>query len=82
MLSAAGGTCSIENGPSEGLKNYLKQTDAQITAISNATKTNKCSGTFSNEKRFVEAMDRIDIKSELDTNFVGDFQYNIMIAAE
>jgi len=82
LLSATEGTCSIENGPTPLLKNYLNATDARITSVISAGKKNNCNGTFSNERKFLEAMDRIDIRSELDTNFVVDFQYNILIAAE
>lgn len=70
ILFAAEGVCMIQNEPPKALSDYLKSIDAELNTIRKSTKNNACNGLFSNEKKFLESMDRIDIRNELDTNFV------------
>ena len=78
---AAEGVCSIENGPPEKLKNYIRETEAKLGKISSVARINSCGNTFANEKKFIEAIDRIETQSKLDTDFVVDFRYNVDVAA-
>lgn len=63
----------------------MKEVQSETSKIqSKARQQNQCNGTngsFSNEKRFVSLLDRIDAQNPVFPSLVADFQYNILLVA-
>ncbi len=85
-VSAASNSCAIESSMSPGLSEYKKSITTTLNTIDQfATKNNACRGTnignFSNEKKGLELLNKIDAQENVSYNVVQDFEYMVTLAA-
>ncbi len=84
-IFAEGEWCAIEKWPPPLLTAYMKEVQRVTSEIrSQASTRNQCNGTngsFSNEKRFLSLLDRIDAQNPVFPSLMTDFQYNILLVA-
>lgn len=86
FAAGGGGSCAIESSMSPGLSEYKKSVTATLNTIDQfASKNNACrgsnNGNFSNEKKGLEVLNKIDAQESVSYNVVQDFQYMVTLAA-
>lgn len=85
-VAAGGGSCAIESSMSPGLSEYRKTVNTTLNTIEQfSNKNNACkgnnNGNFSNEKKGIEVLNKIDAQENVSYNVVQDFQYMVTLAA-
>ena len=90
--SFAAGSCWLDNGPTPLFLEYLQTTQNKVSQIKSfVQKNNTCKGTigsFSQERRFFETIDRIDnntpglSEAGTYTHLLDDFLYNVVNVAK
>lgn len=84
--AAFAGTCSIENTTPPAVADYLREIDKNIWDITQTAASNsQCrweAGSFTNERRFLDLIDRIDAQNPVFPDIATDFQYRIMLVVD